>query len=399
MVAKVNSGKNIRGALHYNELKVQDGIAQCIHASGFGASHLQLSFANKFQRFQKLHQLNPKVKTNTLHISLNFDPLEKFNQEKLVSISQEYMSRIGFGHQPYLVYRHEDAGHPHIHIVTSTITPDAKRIDIHNIGRNQSEKARKEIEIMFNLVKADSKKINAAYVIKPADLTKAIYGKSETKRTISNIVRFVIRSYKFTSLAELNAILRQFNIRADRGTENSVMFQKKGLLYSIVDEHGESIGVPIKASAIYDKPTLKNLEKKFKSNEITRLPFKELLKKMITSELSRPHTISSFRHALNQQGIHVMLRENSEGIIYGLTYVDNKNKTVFNGSDLGKAYTAKHVLEKLSIPKSSHAVTDEQLPSDTHAHHDIIEELIHAEQLDFTNPTFRKRKRKKRKPK
>ncbi len=41
-------------------------------------------------------------------------------------------------------------------------------------------------------------------------------------------------------------------------------------------------------------------------------------------------------------------RLNKEGVIYGLTYVDHKTKCVFNGSDLGKQYSAKGILERCS---------------------------------------------------
>ena len=68
------------------------------------------------------------------------------------------MERIGFGNQPYLVYQHHDAGHPHIHIVSIKVREDGSRVDTQNIGRNQSEKARKEIEKEFGLLKAEDSK-------------------------------------------------------------------------------------------------------------------------------------------------------------------------------------------------------------------------------------------------
>ena len=72
----------------------------------------------------------------------------------------------------------------------------------------------------------------------------------------------------------MNAILKQFNVIADRGKDTTLMFQKKGLMYSIIKEKGEQVGVPIKASAIYDKPTLANLEKEFEKNIEKRKPFR-----------------------------------------------------------------------------------------------------------------------------
>ena len=159
MVVKITSPHSLKRALNYNEKKVQKGQAECIHAGNYILNPEQMKFHQKMERLQDLISLNERTKkTNTLHISLNFDPSEKHSKELLASIAQTYMDKIGFGNQPYLVYQHNDAGHPHIHIVTVTIQPDGKRIDTYNIGRNQSEKARKEIEQDFKLVKAQSKK-------------------------------------------------------------------------------------------------------------------------------------------------------------------------------------------------------------------------------------------------
>lgn len=351
MVAKIISGKSIRGILNYNEQKVTEGKAQLILASGFGGEIDRMNFANKIQRFGHLTMLNEKVKTNALHISLNFDSGENLSTDKLQEITMAYMDKIGFGDQPYLIYRHEDAAHHHVHIATTNIQADGKRIDIHNIGRLVSEPARKAIEQEFGLVKAESKQFKTQPGIKPVDPEKAQYGKIPTKRAVSNVVNAVVSSYKFTSLAELNAILKQFNVLADRGKEDTQMFQKKGLIYSLIDEKGNAIGVPIKASSLYSKPTLANLEKQFEKNEEKRKPYKENLKSSIDKVFSGYHEITkdTFIKELAKQNINVVFRQNEQGFTYGTTFVDNKNKTVFNGSDLGKSYTAKALNERFSI--------------------------------------------------
>lgn len=204
MVARVISGKNMRGVLNYNEHKVKDGVAQCIRAENFiGESH-ELKFYDKLNRFTSLLEKNKVARTNAIHISLNFDVSENLAKEKLSEIASVYMDKIGFGDQPYLVYQHKDAAHPHVHVVTTNIQEDGSRISIHNIGRNQSEKARKEIEKQFSLMKAESKKKVTQDFMQPLGLKKAIYGKMETKRTITNIVTTVARNYRFTSLPEFN---------------------------------------------------------------------------------------------------------------------------------------------------------------------------------------------------
>jgi hypothetical protein len=157
MVCKVRCGKSVRGALNYNENKVKEGKAECIGAVNFVGEAQHLRFFEKLARFQNLIEGNTRAKTNTLHISLNFDVGETLSQNKLNQIAASYMDKIGFGGQPYLVYQHHDAAHPHLHIVTTNIQEDGRRIGTHNLGKNQSEVARKEIEVQFGLIKAQSK--------------------------------------------------------------------------------------------------------------------------------------------------------------------------------------------------------------------------------------------------
>ena len=94
------------------------------------------------------------------------------------------------------------------------------------------------------MVRAESKKPPAkqggknstAFEHRIVSAAKVQYGKMETKRAIQNVLDAVINQYKYSSLPELNAVLKQYNVMADRGTENSITYQKKGLYYRILDE-------------------------------------------------------------------------------------------------------------------------------------------------------------------
>jgi hypothetical protein len=161
----------------------------------------------------------------------------------------------------------------------------------------------------------------------------------------------VLNNYKFASLPELNAVLKLYNITADRGSESSRIYQNKGLTYRLLDKDGNKVGVPIKASDFYSKPTLKYLEEKYAPNEAVRQPHKTRVKNGIDlyffkrSGKSLPDLIK----ALEKDGINTVLRQNTEGLIYGITYVDHKTKCVFNGSDLGKRYSAKGLQARLGL--------------------------------------------------
>lgn len=108
------------------------------------------------------------------------------------------MQKIGFGAQPYLVYEHHNAGHRHIHIVSTNIQRAGSRIKLHNVGRNQSEKARKEIE--FKLFKAQLQQLKQAYKLKLVNIGKFNTANQKpndrllTFRTPSNLPTNILRS-------------------------------------------------------------------------------------------------------------------------------------------------------------------------------------------------------------
>lgn len=350
MVAKIKIGKSIRGILHYNENKVAEGEANLILASGFAGDIEKMNFHNKVKRFQHLTDLKPTIKTNALHISLNFEASEKIDNTKMQQIAISYMELIGFGEQPFLVYRHNDVAHQHVHIATTSIQRDGKPINLHNIGRELSEPARKQIEQDFKLVVAESKKYKPLSAIKPINADIINYGHIPTKRAINNVVGAVIDNYLFTSVAEFNALLKQFNVIADRGNETTEMFQKKGLQYAILNTKGEKVGVPIKASSFYGKPTFRNLEKKFEKNLEKRKPHRQDLISRIDKVVAKFNFVSekTLVAELKRAGIDLVLRKNDKCFIYGATFIDHLHKTVFNGSALGKRYSAKAISELMA---------------------------------------------------
>jgi hypothetical protein len=397
MVAKIKSGKSLIGALNYNENKVKKAKAELIGAMGYPKDAADLRFYDKLLRLTDLAERNGRTKTNTVHISLNFANGENLPDEKLQSIVNDYMQGIGFGNQPYLVYRHLDAGHPHVHIVTTNIKIDGYRISLHYLGQNESEKIRKAIEIKYGLVKAEEQTKQKPDL--KADVAAAEYGEAETKRAITNILGYTLRAYKFTSIPELNVVLQQFNIQADRGSKDSRMFAREGLVYWTLDHKGDKVGVPIKASAIYGKPTLKTLEEKFRLNQQLRKPFKADLIKIIDQALTIPQTKNSFQKDLQAKGIQAILRQNEEGRIYGVTFIDQKNKAVFNGSDLGKAYSA-NLLSAKFLPEPQAKTPATQQANDAFgpaqaAGEEVLDILFAPEREDLAALNkFKKKKRK-----
>ncbi|MEP1088407.1 relaxase/mobilization nuclease domain-containing protein [Algoriphagus sp.] len=362
MVAIIKTSKSLRRPFHYNENKVNEGVAELLLAQNYPLKNTEQTADLRLKYLLKLANLNSRTSVNAVHISLNFAPGEDFEKEKLQKIAKEYMRGIGFENQPYLVYKHTDAGHPHLHIVTTNIELDGRRIPLHNIGKLKSEPTRKAIEKEFGLVPAESQK-QGVFIAKPVAISRLEYGKSETKRAIGNVLQHVLKNYKFTSLPELNAVLSQYRIVADRGREVSRIFKNRGLLYRAMDDQGNKVGVPIKASSFYFKATLKFIESKFESNEINRKNHIKSIRSAIDLTLMKMSgkTLDEVIKSLEKQGIATIKRENQEGRLYGITFVDHRTKCVFNGSALGKNYSAKGLMDRINVESVKSGVRPESL--------------------------------------
>ena len=426
MVAILKPNNSLKDTFYYNENKVKSGVAKCLLAENYPHELPELNEVQKLQMLQKLAALRTKTKLNSIHISLNFDQSEKLSPEQLVKIARKYMEGIGFENQPYLVYEHFDAGHPHIHIVTTNIEANGERIDLHHLGIHKSEPTRKNIEKEFNLVKAEGRK-PTDYQLEPVMLQKAMYGKTQTRRAIANVLSGIINTYHYASLNELNAVLGQYNVKADRGLEGSRIYKNNGLTYQILTAAGKPEGKPIKASSFPGKPTLKYLEGRYKLNEILRRKHRTRIKNAVDMLLIKNAglTIENFQELLRKQGIDAVIHKNNDGRIYGLTYIDHTTKCVFKGSKVGEEYGINAILQRCaSAPENSIKNLQISTPTEKNTfqikvHEDekgnqhnalqpdlspgmvkqdgIIELLFDPEYVNETIPWALRRKRKKKK--
>lgn len=357
MVVRISTGKSIQGVLRYNEGKRIQGQANLIAHQGFFKGVENLTVGQLSRRFEALLSLNTRTKTNTVHISLNFAPSEKLDKEKLEEISKEYLNRIGFGNQPCLIYQHHDAGHPHVHLVTVNIDAQGRRLETHNLGKNQSEIARKELEVLYGLVPAEKQKFVGPDI---RDLGKLSYGKSPTKAGIQAVLNQVWQNYSFTSFGEYNAILRCYGMEADRGERDSQRFKKGGLVYQVLDGKGNKKGVPIKASSFYLKPTLKRLENRFFADKAKRKTQLPVLQEKVSGALERSNSLKEFEIQLKKQGVDLAKSFTESGEIYGLVYVDHRLQVGVKGSQLGKKLGAAGIARKLGLGPAGSKAKEQQ---------------------------------------
>lgn len=337
MLAKISTGKSVYGVLNYNKIKVEDKQADVIYRQKmFDSADGKFSIRDCMDSFYSYLANNRKTENVVFHASLNPDPKDKLSDEQLAEIARSYMQKLGYGNQPYVVFKHSDIQRQHLHIVSLRIDETGKKInDSYEVRR--SMKICKELEQEFKLIPLKKGKRESE-----APTRKIDYQAGDIKHQVGNIAKSVMANYHFQSLGEYRTLLEMFHVTAEeiKGEYNGKPYN--GLIYSVTDEHKNKVGIPIKSSKFGKDVGYDALQKHFEESKVNieKAKVKEYLKPIISESMKRSRSMDDFRKSLLQSGIGCVFRQNEQGRIYGVTFIDYQNQTILNGSRLGKEFSA-----------------------------------------------------------
>ena len=336
MIAKISSTENLGGALGYNFKKVQHDEAAVLCVN-----ELRKGFDGTFQMDKVLADMQKAIpeqcrtKKTVFHCSLNPHPDEKLSDERLTQIAKEYMEELGYGKQPYIVFKHNDIAREHIHIVSLRVDFDGNKINDKFEGR-RSKKITNALEKKYNLI--PSSKVSERTT---TETPKVNVVQGNIKEQVASVLRMVLKHYKFCSLGELNAILGKYNLAVE---EVKTEFRGKkydGLVYVPTDDKGDKVSTPINASDIGRGVGYTAIQNRIqKSKQTIKLLIPTIRNKVLQTMRTSPNTEKELRQRLEEQGLRVVIRKNESGRIYGITFIDDKEGIALNGSRLGKGYAA-----------------------------------------------------------
>lgn len=337
MIAKIGRSANLYGALAYNQLKVENEKGEILFCNKIIETPSgNYSVAQLAQSFAPYLIANRNTEKHTLHISLNPDPKDKVSDDRFMEMADAYLQEMGYGQQPYVVFKHTDIDRSHIHIVTLCVDEEGKKIS-DKFEKMRSMNVCRELERKYGLMPAtDKEHKNVDKVFRPVD-----YKAGDVKSQIASVVRHLTNYYQFQTLGEFNALLSLFNITTEvQGELKGKM--RQGLLYIPLNEKGKRAGHPFKASLFGKSAGLPTLELHYQKCKETLKdhPAKPTIKAAVTIALQLTSDEEAFKKQLVGQGINVVARRNDTGRIYGITFIDFNSKIVWNGSRLGKELSA-----------------------------------------------------------
>ena len=388
MIAKISATENLGGALGYNFKKVEKEEASILLAQGlYQNKEGTYTMAEVFADMQALIPEKHRTKKMVFHCSLNPHPDEKLSNETLMQIAREYMEALGYGKQPYIVFKHNDIAREHIHIVSLRIDGEGKKIN-DKFEKRRSKQITDALERKYSLIPSSKVTDREMKEVSKIDTTKG-----NIKEQVAEMLLSVLKHYEFCSLGELNAILSVYNLAVEEVKTEFRGKKYEGLVYVPTDDKGDKVSSPIHASDIGRGVGYTAVQNRMQKSKQAIKPLISIIRyRVLQAMRTSPNTEKEFRQRLEEQGLRVVIRKNDNGRIYGITFIDDEQGVALNGSRLGKGYAANVFNTYFSNPthnpfldealygnpsvRLEASPTVQPLQSDTENADNLIDELI-----------------------
>jgi hypothetical protein len=236
MIPQISSGSSVGGCLAYqdkdkyvnksSELKTSEQgsednnkpLSSLIHTQNMrGFLYKNPTIKTEIESvFNSWNMKNGAIKANVFHCSLNFPNTDndKLSQEKLIDIANEFMLQMGYERVPYAIYEHYDTDHKHIHIVSSRVDIDGKKVKDFQEMKRAIEIAR-DIEQRYGLTRVNGKDKGMSVTDKGVEPKAAGLTDNMSKKAyIRHYLKLALQE-KFTSREEVVAYLKskQINLK------------------------------------------------------------------------------------------------------------------------------------------------------------------------------------------
>ena len=248
MVANIRSGSSPGGALYYNKEKVDKGEAEVL----FWQKMLEpfdrygrLDIDACMESFMPYLEANRRTTNTVFHASLNPSPEDKLTEDQLRDIAREYMERMAYGEQPYIIFKHKDISREHLHIVSLRVDERGRKLP-HDFEARRSMEILRDLERKYGLHPS----VKGQELTDREGLRKVNYPEGNVKQQVSSVIRSCLRNYKCSSYGEFRTLLELFNVSAEERTGTAGGRSYAGIVYGALTDDGYGIGTPFKSSRI-----------------------------------------------------------------------------------------------------------------------------------------------------
>jgi hypothetical protein len=329
MTADLVKGKSFRGALRYNLEKVETKAAKVLDTNFSTIAESDIMKEVFLVRMQR-----PALSKYFYHTSVNFPPDENLSDEKTIAIAKEFLYASGFTQHQYILFRHYDAGHPHVHLLVNRIGFDGSLVsDSRDYAK--AEQILRKLEVEHGLRQVPSSKYSKERAVTHDELemmrrTKSHSTKTKLQVQLKDVLSRRPTTDQFITELERRRINILFN-QATTGYISGISFGYEGILFK-----GGSLGNAFKWNSIKNSIDF-DLERDRES---------------ITQANARTRSSSLMNNNLPQAQEYILTKQASDKVNITSIKPDQHSVT------LPASYT----------PQSSNGTSRTDAPKDSHEH-------------------------------
>ena len=367
MVAKITIGSSLFGAIKYNADKVNEGRGQLLDTNKiFNDGTGKVDIVQAMHDFERHMPMQMRTEKPVIHVSLNPHPDDRLTDKELTEMAHEYMQRMGYGEQPYIIVKHEDIDRHHLHIISVRVDEQGRRINS-DFTHKRSLAIVQDFEKRYNLHKGEKRENKQQNPLHPVNPDTG-----DIKKQVGNTVKAVFRDYQFQTIGELRALLSLYNLTVDEVRGNAKGEDYNGLVYSVIDANGNKVGNPFKSSLFGKSVGYEALQRKaaFSKKNIKEKNLTEPTRKTVEYALRRTYEKDELVQMLKAKGIDCVFRYTDEGRLYGATFIDHRTHCVLNGSRMGKDYSANALERHYNTPIEEQVTFREHEDNKQERYHD-----------------------------
>ena len=336
MIAKISPpSKDLMKTLTYNFRKVDRDQADILLSEQLSADG-RLTAERVFREMTAYIPSGARTKNIVFHASINPRPDEPLSDDRLRTIAREYLCRLGYGDQPFIVFKHRDIAREHIHLVSTRVRHDGSKIR-DTMEHVRSTRIMRSLEAKFGLLPSSPSRKKEDVSAQPSAVD---IDAGDIKRQVAAAVEHVLGRYAFQSVGEMNLLLARFRVTAEEVKTERKGRPFDGIVYAATDADGHKICTPIKASEIGRQVSYAALRRHFEQSKSVVRERAGAIRRAIADVMQTSPDRAEFIDRMRERGIETVLRINTARRLYGITFIDDANGIAVNGSRLGKGFAA-----------------------------------------------------------
>jgi hypothetical protein len=308
MIAIQKTGKSFMGALGYNlrKLELKDPARRAVLLD---SNFAEITHQGIKREVDMIRQLRPRLNIYVYHTSINFSPEEvsKLNDQLLLQIAHDYLDAMGFDNNQYLIFRHHDADHPHLHLLANRISFDGDVVSDSN-NYKRSEAVLRQLEYRYNLLKVEQSNYVA---FEQRNGVTAGQDNNGTVEQRNHVLRE--QGNSITGERDNNGTIEQRNRTAPNPYKRVSEYQSK----AITTKQGNPIKTHRNNYVSQKAPKKDEIEMAVRTGKPSG---KMLLQDRLSKLMGMNLPLSQFITEAERQGIYLLFNQASTGRVSGITY-------------------------------------------------------------------------------